>query len=236
MNPDPLPPEVQKALDETHEGGAGLYLHGVPGVGKSVALHILSKRIRGEFYTDRGIIDLHRRAMESEYADEKRDLRRRIDSLRAAKVVYLDDLASGRETPYTDYEAGLLGDLVDRWYEAGTLMVIASNKPLREIGPILGPRTVSRLTSCRVVEYRGPDRRIALAGQPPPIATSVVSPDEQARREWRNRSTEDILPGETRDGYARRRAAWIKFVVSRTPEEKVEMSALFKRLGLRWDY
>jgi len=160
-NPGPMPGAVEKALAELHLGGPGLYLWGAPGVGKTIALRVASRRLRAPFWSDRAIIRTHRRLMEPWPAEELRSIRRDLDDLALARAACLDDLASGRATAYTDYEAGILGDLIDQWWERGTTLVVASNIGPREIAPLLGERAVSRIVGmCAVLEYQGQDRRL----------------------------------------------------------------------------
>mgnify|MGYP001619091117 CR=1 FL=1 len=166
----------------------GLFLWGPPGVGKTVAACRLVYLLRrgavdaraawnrelardlkpGEcrqrppapatvaYLTDRDWILENRDAMARGVS-----LARRLEDLTGKSVLVLDDLASGTDaTPYTDFEAGLLGDLVDRVYRAGQLAVMTSNKDLDALAPILGPRIPSRLREmCEVVHLEGRDRR-----------------------------------------------------------------------------
>ena len=182
--------EFRRMLEELGTGPGprrGLFLWGPPGVGKTVAacrlVYLLRKRNAdarekwdralqelkpGErperpspvatvaYLTDRDWILENRDAMA-----RSASMARRLEDLVGKSVLVLDDLASGTDaTPYTDFEAGLLGDLVDRVYRAGQLAVLTSNKDLDALAPILGPRIPSRLREmCEVVHLEGRDRR-----------------------------------------------------------------------------
>lgn len=166
----------------------GLFLWGPPGVGKTVAVCRLvyllrarqdklaeewaravestpagerpppksSIRATAAYLTDRDWILENRVAM-----SRGTSMLSRLDYLLSRGVLVLDDLASGTDaTPYTDFEAGLLGDLVDRSYREGQLLVVTSNKDLDQLGAILGGRIPSRLREmCEVVHLDGRDRR-----------------------------------------------------------------------------
>lgn len=185
--------QLRRLLEELRKPRAerrGLYLWGPPGVGKTLpavqlVLHVRTRAAearlaalttweaapagtryeaprapRCAFVEDREIIRRAREAMNGGPS-----FGAWAESLVTADLLVLDDLASGTETPYTAYEAGLLGELLDAAYRDGTLLFVTSNKSLDDLARILGPRISSRIVeACEVREYAGADRRLASVG------------------------------------------------------------------------
>lgn len=188
----PLARECRRLLAELEKPrgtGRGLYLWGPTGSGKTLAACSLVFRLRernekrraaaeaayqkaaagsgypraeftrAAFVTDRDLIRRAREAM-----GEGPSFGRFLEGVVRGDLLVLDDLASGTETPYTEWEAGLLGEAVDLAYREGVLVVVTSNKDLPAVARILGARVSSRLAElCEVVEYRAPDRRLGKA-------------------------------------------------------------------------
>lgn len=181
--------ELKRLLQELRKprGEArGLFLWGPAGTGKTLACVWLLTRMRTAAAQARLAAEqaweaapagtrLERpRAPRSSFVGDRELIRRARDSMAGAgamgpwietlvsgDLLVLDDLASGNDTPYTAYEAGLLGELIDAAYQAGTLLLVTSNKSLDELARILGPRIPSRLAeACEVKEFQGPDRRL----------------------------------------------------------------------------
>lgn len=166
--------------------GRGLYLWGPPGVGKTVAACRLVYLVRNASMVKRAAWrDAYEAApgnpvapppprrtvaytADRDFILEARDAMSwnrtqggRLERMVRSSLLVLDDLASGTDaTPYTDFEAGTLGDLVDRSYREGQVLVVTSNKHLDALAGILGERIPSRIREmCDVLHLEGRDRR-----------------------------------------------------------------------------
>lgn len=169
--------------------GRGLYLWGATGTGKTLAVVWLIDFLRGRNERSRqkaleayekapaGTAIRFPRSTRTAFVGDRDFIRRARDSMAGAgamapwiealigaDLLVLDDLASGTDQPYTAYEAGLLGELVDAAYQSNVLLVVTSNKSLDDLARILGPRIPSRIAeACEVREFQGADRRLQTA-------------------------------------------------------------------------
>lgn len=134
---------------------AGLYIWGPVGTGKTVAAYTLGD----SFFTDRGLIQQFREALNPERFEKTHEgLLRSLD----VRHPVIDDLGSG--SGYTEWEMGILHEVIDRIYRCGRGVVVTSNRAPSGLSKLMGDRMTSRLIEmCRVVELKGEDRRMDAA-------------------------------------------------------------------------
>ena len=116
------------------------------------------------FTTDREFIRKARDAMNDG------GLGRYIEQVSDRAALVLDDLGSGVGECYTEFEKGILSDLLGLTYDRALPMLITSNHDLPGLSRVLGARVASRIAElCQVYAVDGADRRLearqpALAG------------------------------------------------------------------------
>lgn len=172
-------PEVWEAVLRVVDGVAagrrprGLVLVGPTGCGKSLAMaagivHLrrLQAKARedgrrlpsGRFLSDSDIIRRARAAMEGNGDPFTPFVNGLVDRL---NLVGIDDLAAGTDSPYTPFEARILGDVVDLLHREAQPVIITTNKAVSALGRILGDRIPSRLVEMAgILTVDGADRRL----------------------------------------------------------------------------
>ncbi len=182
-----FPPDMAHAMNRASRGERGVFIHGPVGTGKTVALVAVAVRVRQRaaemtaewsaavdaaeprarlpkrprtprlrYFSDREFIAAAREAMH-----DGRSQRFAEGLTHPDVVLCLDDVGSGTGDPYTDFEVGLINDIVDRAYESTQALAMTSNLDLAGIARILGDRCSSRLVeACEVINLKGADRRV----------------------------------------------------------------------------
>jgi len=172
-----FPPATQEAMDRFlmqfggfsagsgtgPSGGTapGLFFWGPPGTGKTVAGYWVTSKTRARKWqtaTDRGIIGDFRRTLDAEANECTREGWMR--SFYDADAFFLDDLCSGKG--YTEWESGVLNEVIDRLYQMVVPVVLTSNLSLPDLSGRLGDRVSSRIAEmCEVVKMGGADYRLS---------------------------------------------------------------------------
>ena len=141
-------------------GGAGLYLYGPVGTGKThlgcAALKGLSPRGIWSLYRSLPelLLDLRRAVRDGEESDV-------LDALVDVPVLMLDDVGTER---LTEFASERLHQLIDCRYTHRRTLVVTSNISPANLGKHLSPRLASRLLEmCRPVRVDGLDYRQKLA-------------------------------------------------------------------------
>ena len=142
-----------------HDRGAGIYLHGPVGVGKThlIAATMAELRLQGgdhQWMTeDNFFVEIWGRQSSNSERGFYRDLI-------SEDVLVFDDLFSA--VRWNDWKAEQLDRLVRLLYDSRTVMVASSNIPPRDIAGlgVLSGRALSRLKEMVVpIEIEGPDLR-----------------------------------------------------------------------------
>lgn len=141
-------------------GRLNLFIHGKPGTGKTYpAVALLKKYIErhcvsGRFEIVVELVDELRAAIREKKSEAL------VNAITAGGALVLDDLGVERPTPYVTERLYLI---IDRWHRnKKSGLIITSNRTLDEISQSLDDRITSRIFDiCRIIEVKGPDRRLA---------------------------------------------------------------------------
>ena len=160
-------------IDRNLDAGAGLWIQGDVGTGKTTLAMLVSKAALEAgrsvaIYSLPRLLNLLRESMDSDAG--KLDL---LDRLTAVDLLHIDDLGAENRT---DWVLEQLYSIVNARYEAERAIVATTNLMPDELSEALGARTVSRLVEIcgdllplfgedKRREFRAPD-----AGEPPRAA------------------------------------------------------------------
>jgi len=141
----------------------GLFLYGRPGAGKShmaagVTCALLSRNFRGSFVNARKfVLDCQSVFSRDETVEGI------VDPILDGNFLVLDDLGSGKETPYASQ---CLLHLVDSAYMEKKVLIVTSNFDLGQLSAAIDPRLASRLAEmCDPLLFEEEDFRVRLATQ-----------------------------------------------------------------------
>jgi DNA replication protein DnaC len=164
-------------IGEKIETGAGMTLLGPPGLGKTHILTALVSIAIREGASARYAVWPDVVTMVKNNFNLRRDEERSdpIEPLKTAKLLALDELALKPSS--SEFETGLLFELIDYRYRERLCTLVASNATAATLADAVGPRIADRLTECSpAVMMSGASRRAGAEGstagewqmEPPP--------------------------------------------------------------------
>ena len=153
-------------IDRNLDTGAGLWIQGDVGTGKTTLAMLVSKAALEAgrsvaIYSLPRLLNLLRESMDSDSG--KLDL---LDRLTAVDLLHVDDLGAENRT---DWVLEQLYSIVNARYEAKRAIVATTNLMPDELSDALGARTVSRLVEIcgDLLPLFGEDKRREFRAQPP---------------------------------------------------------------------
>lgn len=153
-------------IDRNLDSGAGLWIQGDVGTGKTTLAMLVSKAALESgrsvaIYSLPRLLNLLRESMDSDAG--KLDL---LDRLTAVDLLHVDDLGAENRT---DWVLEQLYSIVNARYEAKRAIVATTNLMPDQLSDALGARTVSRLVEIcgDLLPLFGEDKRREFRAQPP---------------------------------------------------------------------
>jgi DNA replication protein DnaC len=157
--------DIRTLATEALDSGRNLFLHGLPGTGKSYLAAALMREVlirpegrRGVSFHNVGMMLLQIKAAfsgQSEFSEYEL-----IEKCSGYYFLVLDDLGLSKPT---EWNVLTIDAIIDRRYvnQLRTKTVITSNLTIDEIGVKYDDRIASRIAGmCEIVEMKGPDRRM----------------------------------------------------------------------------
>lgn len=115
--------------------------------------------VRGRYYTVRRLMADLREAMDAKVTTRSADAI--INTVKQVPFLVLDEL--GTEDPRSDWQAGVLEDIINHRYDAGLSTFLIANKDIKELPPAILSRLQDE-SMCRCVWNQAPDYRLQKGG------------------------------------------------------------------------
>ena len=154
--------EFVEAIDERLEEGAGIWLMGDVGTGKTTLAMLVSKAaVEAErtvaIYSLPRLLARIRRTYDAEAGEES--YLGFFERLTSVDLLHIDDLGAEKRS---DWVLEQLYAIVDERYATNRSMLVTTNMEVSELEEQIGRRTVSRLAEvCETLPMYGDDRRYA---------------------------------------------------------------------------
>jgi DNA replication protein DnaC len=153
-----IPADIVGALRAWAENPRGtMFLHGVPGSGKTWAAYACYNAIRAfkRFMSEGEYLDHRRKRVSGEVTFDIRQ------GDQAPEVMVLDDLGASKHV--TDWALDEICELIRFRHFRGMPTLITANYGLNELKRIVGPRIVSRIAESKLV-FEFPKKDLRLCG------------------------------------------------------------------------
>jgi len=133
----------------------GIHGSGKTHLGRGALIAAADRSVKGRYVTVRQLMAQLREAMDSKVSTHSPDTI--IKSLKEVPFLVLDEL--GTEDPKSDWQAGVLEDIINHRYDNLMPTFLITNRDIKELPPAITSR-LSDESICRTVWNQAPDYRL----------------------------------------------------------------------------